>query len=270
MSSDVHFRKGHGTGNDFVLLLDRDDEITITAELAAALCDRRFGLGGDGVIRVAPDGDGHWFMDYWNSDGSIGVMCGNGARVFARHLVDLGWQSAGEFEFTTRGGLRRAVVPSQGDVSIHMGPVVPVGVDDITVSRGDQTWSAIGALAPNPHAVVFLPTLTGLGDIASAVAGPEAAYPTGANIEFVAVQAPDRVDLRVLERGSGETLSCGTGACAVAWAHSQVHAGVPDTVIVGVPGGEVTVTLGPDVVLSGPTEFVAEGIVDPHWWQAHT
>lgn len=270
VSSPVAFVKGHGTGNDFVLLPDTDDRLVLGPDLVAALCDRRFGVGADGVIRIVPDRSGHgWFMDYWNSDGSLGEMCGNGARVFARYLVDTGREPAGEFEFVTRGGIRRASVPVTGPVTIEMGPVTGFG-DPVTVSRGSDSWSATAAYVPNPHAVAFLPTLSDLGDIAGATAGPDEAFPEGANVEFVEVLAPDRVRMRVWERGSGETLSCGTGACAVAWAHARVNH-VPDRAItVLVPGGEVVVGLDDSVTLTGPAEFVAHGTVDPDWWRRHS
>lgn len=265
----VAFRKGHGTGNDFVVLPDPTDSLVLTPDLARAVCDRRFGIGGDGVIRVAPAAEG-WFMDYWNSDGSIGLMCGNGARLFARHLVDGGLVAAGEFDIVTRGGIRRVSAPADGDISVSMGPVTAGSVPDVTVRLGDTEHPATAAFVPNPHAVVFLDSLTGLGDITGAVAGPTEVYPDAANIEFVEVVGPDRVAMRVLERGSGETLSCGTGACAVAWAHARVNGAAGDDVTVEVPGGEVRVTLGDDVVLSGPAEFVAEGLIDAEWWAAHS
>src|SRR3954471_14689548 len=104
----VPFVKGHGTENDFVLLPDRDGSLTVTEAQVRALCDRRAGLGGDGVIRVAPSGNGGFFMDYRNADGSYAQMCGNGARLFARFLVDIGWEEAGSFSFETRGGRRTA------------------------------------------------------------------------------------------------------------------------------------------------------------------
>lgn len=265
----VAFRKGHGTGNDFIVLPDPTDSLTLTEPLARSLCDRRFGLGADGVIRVAPSGDG-WFMDYWNSDGSIGIMCGNGARVFARHLVDEGLADPGEFDIVTRGGVRRVTVPDRGDVSVAMGPVTSGSVPDVTVRLAGSEYPAKAAFVPNPHAVVFLETLAGLGDISAAVAEPEHVYPDAANIEFVEVLGPDRLAMRVFERGSGETLSCGTGACAVAWAHDRVTGTASGEVTVDVPGGQVRVTLGDDVVLTGPAEFVAEGLIDAEWWAAHS
>ena len=103
------FVKGHGTENDFVLLPDPEGTLELTAELARALCDRHAGIGADGVIRVARDDAGRFVMDYRNADGSLAEMCGNGARVFARYLVDAGWASPGRIDFVTRGGLRTAI-----------------------------------------------------------------------------------------------------------------------------------------------------------------
>ena len=117
------FVKGHGTENDFVLLPDLDGGLELTAELARALCDRHAGIGADGAIRVARNDSGQFFMDYRNADGSSAEMCGNGARVFARYLVDAGWASPGRIDFVTRGGLRTAELGAEGDVTIHMGPV---------------------------------------------------------------------------------------------------------------------------------------------------
>ena len=119
---DLSFVKGHGTGNDFVLLPDPDDRLELTAGLARALCDRRTGLGADGVLRVAPAGAGRWFMDHRNADGSHAEMCGNGIRVFGRWLVDAGLVPAGDLVVLTRGGDRGLHVPVTGDVTVDMGP----------------------------------------------------------------------------------------------------------------------------------------------------
>lgn len=272
MVADVAFRKGHGTGNDFILITDPDDSLSLTPRLVAALCDRHLGLGADGVLRAVPatGADGaQWFMDYRNADGSIAEMCGNGARVFARHLVDEGLQDTRGFPIVTRGGVRDTVVHESGEVSVDMGPVTPLD-HSVTVTLGDETWPALGALVPNPHAIVFLPTLSGLGDISGATAGPEAVFPNGANIEFVEPLGPNHVVMRVWERGSGETLSCGTGACAVAWAH-RIRDDIDEhPVRVDVPGGTLRVTVRSDVTLTGPVEFVARGTIDADWWDAHS
>src|ERR1700712_4536781 len=118
----VPFLKGHGTENDFILLPNRDGTLVVTPAQVVALCDRHAGLGADGVIVVSPAQDTGFFLDYRNADGSLAEMCGNGARLFARYLVDAGWAPAGRLTFDTRGGTRIAQVPEIGDVTIEMGP----------------------------------------------------------------------------------------------------------------------------------------------------
>ena len=276
----IPFRKGHGTGNDFVILDDPDAQLDLTPGRVRALCDRRFGIGGDGVLRVVRAGaadvapglvaGARWFMDYRNSDGSIGEMCGNGARVFAVHLVSSGLESDDTFLIGTRGGPRRVWLDGAGQVRVAMGPTVVEQADSAVVGLGGETWPATPAFAPNPHAVVLLPAgadLADLGEIGGSTAGPAEQFPDGANIEFVVTESADRVALRVNERGSGETLSCGTGACAVAAVHRSRTQSPPDTVVVEVPGGELVVGFeSGGTVLAGPAEIVASGRLDPDWW----
>ena len=269
MTTGTPFRKGHGTGNDFIVIDDHYDQVDLTPRLMAALCHRRMGIGADGVLRVVRDG-ASWFMDYRNSDGTVAEMCGNGARLFARHLVDGGLVDTPDFTIRTRGGLRTVRIEPGGDVTIGMGAVTRAGADDVTVhwGGGDRTAAAIGALIPNPHAVAVVETLAEVGDITGATAAPAEVFPDGANVEFVQIKAPDRVAMRVWERGSGETLSCGTGACAVGWVHHRHHGGAAQ-VTVEVPGGEVVVTVGDEITLTGPAVFVADGHIDADWWQEH-
>jgi diaminopimelate epimerase len=276
VGTTVEFRKGHGTGNDFVLLPDPTGELDLSAARVAAVCDRRFGLGADGILRVVPaefadvpetmTAGADWFMDYRNADGSIAEMCGNGARVFARYLVSAGLVPAGDFTIGTRGGPRQVSAGLTGQVSVGMGPISLQPLDSATVQLADRKWAATPAFAPNPHAVAMVTTLAQLGEIESATAAPTATFPDGVNIEFVEVLGPDRVSMRVNERGSGETLSCGTGACAVAAVH-RAAAGGSAPVVVTVPGGEVVVELrNGEAVLAGPAELVASGEIDPQWW----
>jgi diaminopimelate epimerase len=240
-----------------------------------ALCDRRFGIGADGVIRVAPasamdgpPGPG-WFMDYWNSDGSLAEMCGNGARLFARHLVDAGAEQPGEFLIGTRGGARRVHVPPTGAVSVSMG--VATGVPNaLQIGLDGHRWSGHGAFVPNPHVVAFVDDLATVGSLDGVVVSAGATFPEGVNVEWAQVEAPDRLRMRVLERGAGETLSCGTGACAVAWVHRRIHPVTGPHVTVAVPGGEVVVTEHPEgeLILTGPTQFVAAGTIEHDWWRS--
>jgi diaminopimelate epimerase len=276
------FTKGHGTENDFVLLPDPDGDLDLTATRVAALCDRRAGIGGDGVLRVVraaadPDSaamaaDAEWFMDYRNADGSVSEMCGNGARVFGRYLVAAGLAAPGPIPVATRGGVRLVTVPVDGDISVEMGrptfatlramPVVAVGD-----AGGERSWPATSVSIPNPHAVAFVDHLADAGPLREPPqVAPAAMFPDGANVEFVVVRAPGHLAMRVHERGVGETRSCGTGACAAAVAavsRGLVPAG--QAVEVRLPGGPLRITVAADlgsVRMNGPVAFVYGGEAD--------
>lgn len=294
----VPFFKGHGTGNDFVLLPDLAGRLDLSAELVRALCDRRTGIGADGVLRVVPaaldpDGAPHaeqarFFMDYRNADGSLAAMCGNGARVFVRYLVTAGLAPVGRIVFATRGGVRTAHADPQGDITVDMGSATPPLRRAMPqVSVGDRNWPAVGVLVPNPHAVVFVTDLDEAGELRTApTVAPTAVFPDGVNVEFVVRRAADHLAMRVFERGVGETQSCGTGACAAAWAAHRAgeppSPGTPDLPAdlpadwpwrrtrVDVPGGTVWVTedAAGDLSLTGPAELVAQGEILPDWWNA--
>jgi diaminopimelate epimerase len=258
MTENLPFTKGHGTGNDFVLVPDPEDRLTVTAEAVQAVCDRRFGIGGDGLIRVVPR-DGLRFMDNNNADGSVGEMCGNGARVFARYLSDAGYVDGPEFEIGTRGGVRQVRIDP---AVVHVDMGVPRSVSsDVKVTVAGSSWAGEAVFMPNPHAVVFVDDLN--MDLTAAPQVVSEAFPNGQNVEFVVVERPGQhVRMRVHERGVGETLSCGTGICAVA-DRSLSAAGVegPATIRVDVPGGTCSVrrTDRGTLVLIGPTAFVADG-----------
>ena len=275
----MQFAKGHGTGNDFVLIPDLEGRLNLDPTQVAALCDRRFGLGADGVLRVVPSSlvgeapamsDGAmWFMDYRNGDGSIAEMCGNGARVFAKFLSEEKLVDTHEFVIGTRGGPRKVRIESDGMISIEMGSVLVQERDSAVVSLDERTWPATPATAPNPHAVAFVASVSELADIESAEVTPEASFPDGANIEFVEIVSPTSIKMEVHERGSGRTLSCGTGACAAAAVHREFAHEPLSTVTVMVPGGEVMVDVrGTETWLSGPAEIVARGELDESWWAA--
>lgn len=273
--------KGHGTGNDFVLVPDVDNTNPLTPEQVRALADRRFGIGADGVLRVVRTADSpevadqaagaEWFMDYRNGDGTTAEMCGNGARVFARYLVDAGLVASTEFAIATRGGLCPVRIEDDGDVTIDMGVATgPMLRAMPVVSVGPQSWNATAVNMPNPHAVVFLDELDELAGLdlgVAPLAGPLAMFPDGVNVEFVVrIGAPgDRhVRMRVHERGVGETLSCGTGACAVMVAAAgRDQAPTETSYTVDVPGGTVVVTRRADehIELRGPAQIVARATI---------
>jgi diaminopimelate epimerase len=256
------FAKGEGTGNDFVLLPDREDRLHLTPELARRLCDRRFGIGADGCLRVVPGASGTWFMDYVNADGSIAEMCGNGARVYARYLVAAGWAQPGEVLLSTRGGVRRVQVPADpdDDIAVDMGPPV-VDVTPASATIGGVRFQGMPVSMGNPHLVCSVADPAAL-DMDRAPGFDAERFPHGVNVEVYARTAAGLV-MRVHERGSGETLSCGTGACAVAVADAVARGEQSADVSVEVPGGRLRVVWeGAAVVLHGPANIVAAG----RWW----
>lgn len=284
----LRFTKGHGTGNDFVLVSDPEAELELTDLQRAALADRRFGIGADGLIRAVrsasiPEGrallenaaDAEWFMDYTNADGSLSEMCGNGIRVFVQYLL-------AEQLIQLDPGQSVAIGTRAGVIDVHRlidgfaadlgrwrldGGEPLVRARDLPVAR-----PGLGINVGNPHVVVALASEDELSAVDLADAPLlEPAAPAGANVEFVVPADPlvvdgiGRIRMRVHERGSGETLSCGTGAVAAAlavryWAGESA----PNEWRVSVPGGVLGVRMfaaedGEHVALSGPAELIYEG-----------
>ncbi|WP_082468835.1 diaminopimelate epimerase [Sciscionella sediminilitoris] len=273
---NVRFCKGHGTENDFVVLPDPAGELALTPSLVRALCDRRAGIGADGVLRVvrcaaaedAPSGVDGWFMDYRNADGSLAEMCGNGARVFARYLVENGWQQRGAFTVHTRAGARPVEVHQDGSVTVAMGPARVHDESAATVHGVKYPGSAVDV--GNPHLVCLTEVPVADIDLWAAPEFDGVLFPNGVNVEFVNRLAPDRLRMRVYERGSGETRSCGTGTVASAAAALHAESVATGTVTVEVPGGRVTVGITEDgSSLTGPAVLVGSGVLDPQWWAAH-
>ncbi|MEU1038760.1 diaminopimelate epimerase [Streptomyces sp. NPDC005907] len=294
MSTRIAFLKGHGTENDFVILPDPENALDLPPAAVAALCDRRAGIGGDGLLHVVrsaahPEAremaaEAEWFMDYRNGDGSVAEMCGNGVRVFARYLQRAGLVTEGDLAVATRGGVKSVHIAkagspggsAAGDITVGMGRAVfPAG--DVTVSVGERSWPARHVNMGNPHAVAFVDDLAHAGDLFTPPPfSPASAYPDGVNVEFVVDRGPRHVAVRVHERGAGETRSCGTGACAVAVAAARrdgadpAGTGTPVTYTVDVPGGTLVITERPDgeIEMTGPAVIVAEGEIDAEWFGA--
>jgi diaminopimelate epimerase len=271
---ELRFVKGHGTGNDFILIPDFEGEIEITPEQVRYLCDRHFGLGADGVIRVVRTArvpevasmadSAEWFMDYRNADGSLSEMCGNGSRVFARYLDATGLITDAELQIATRGGIRTVSMESDLTITVDMGiPTTPPGTAVVTV--GSRQLLAVGVMIPNPHAVSFVESLDDAGDLrVSPGIAPASIFNEGANVEFVVVRGENHIAMRVFERGVGETLSCGTGACAAAFAYlRRIDAPVGSQVRVDVTGGTLTIieTESGQLLMRGPADLVARGTV---------
>ncbi len=290
----MRFVKAHGTANDFVVVDDPDDEVTLSAPLVRALCDRRRGVGADGVLRLgAARAGGDVFMDYRNADGSVVEMCGNGVRVVAKHVVDHGRVEPGDgvVAVETRAGLRRARVETAGgrvvSVTVDMGAPAfapagvpfdadgadpdPDGVAAVTVAGQQVGLSALSM--GNPHAVVVVDDVEAapVGTLGPALERHRR-FPERVNVEFVQVVDRGRLRVRFWERGVGETASCGTGVCAAAVAAHR--RGLADPAVeVEVPGGSLGVVWrdprgGGPVELTGPAVEVASGELADAWLAA--
>jgi diaminopimelate epimerase len=272
----MRFSKAHGTGNDFVVLPDPDGAIALTPELVKLLCDRRRGIGADGVLRVVraakdPDAthmasEAEWFMDYHNSDGSLAEMCGNGARVYARYLVSTGLVPADvtRLPIATRAGVVMAEI---GPELITVDMVYPtIGSQSAAVLDG-ASYEGTSVDVGNPHLVCWTDDLAVLDLTKPPALDPEV-FPEYGNVEFITSDEPiagadAHVVMRVHERGSGETLSCGSGTCAVA-AVALRDAGLTEGVVeIDVPGGRISVRIDDDGChLTGPAVIVATGDID--------
>jgi diaminopimelate epimerase len=280
----VRFAKYQGIGNDFVMIADPGDELKLSAEAVRRVCDRRFGIGADGVIRVAPGRDGgELFMDYVNSDGSIGEMCGNGIRCLALFARAEGMTSARELRVETRAGVKTIEVQPEDRVRVDMGaPIfgprdIPVDWDGddalrVRLTLGSTELEVACLSMGNPHAVWFVedPHEAPVTTLGPAIEH-HSAFPRGANVEFVRVLSPERIRMRVWERGSGETLACGTGACAAAVA-TRLLAGGGERITVELRGGEAEVEWrgslheAAPVFLTGPAAKVFEGEIGADAW----
>ena len=277
----VQVFKGHGTGNDFVIYPDFDGINDLTPMQVRALCDRHRGVGGDGILRVVRTdtvseaaeqaSQATWFMDYRNADGSLAEMCGNGARVFARYLYLAGLETSDHFSIATRRGVTEVVRHEDGDIELNMGRA-SAGAQEIlpTVTIGEQHWLGVPVWTSNPHCVVFIDQYGAYKENTSQVLAtldlsripaiePASVFPESANVEFVIQTGVNHLVLRVHERGVGETMACGTGACATMFAAAQ-RDGAPVEVAYNVesPGGMVTVRrdVNHDLHLRGPAVIV--------------
>ncbi|ROR90103.1 diaminopimelate epimerase [Nocardioides aurantiacus] len=275
--NEYSFVKGHGTENDFVLVPDARGLHELQPGQVALLCDRRAGIGADGVIRVvrtdatddpaavAARGEATWFMDYRNADGSLSEMCGNGIRVLGRFLATHADVDArGPLPIATRAGtkvLTFADGDPLGEITVDMG--APALLGETTVSVGERSWPAVHVSMGNPHAVAFVDSLDDAGPLTTAPGHDPDVFPDGVNVELVVRRGEHHLAVRVHERGSGETRSCGTGACAVAVAAAVADGAERGTAYtVDLPGGTLRLVWTEDdrVLMTGPAVLVAEGL----------
>jgi diaminopimelate epimerase len=276
----MRFAKYHGTGNDFVMLEDLRNRQELTPGLVSGLCDRHRGVGADGVIRIASSSEGDFFMDYWNADGNVAEMCGNGIRCLAKYVFDRGLTSKTELRVDTRAGVKDLILNvADGAVSsvrVDMGapaftrkeipmagPPEETFIDE-PITAGDVKYRATAVSMGNPHLVLI--GETDPSEIDVPVLGPalqrHPEFPQQTNVEFVRV-TDGVVVVRVWERGSGETMACGTGACASLVAASRIGL-VGRNAPVRFPGGTLDVEWSHDdrVSLTGPATFVFDGETD--------
>ena len=274
------FTKMHGCGNDYIYVDCTKEMLKNPAELALRWSDRRFGIGGDGLILICPSDSVDFRMEMYNVDGSLGAMCGNGIRCVAKFVYDKGLTDKTELAIETGSGIKYLELTTEDGkvvlVRVDMGmpetaaetiPVVGLGESVIgkDVEMAGQRWNMTCVSMGNPHAVVRCedPALLELEKI-----GPEfenaLIFPDRVNTEFIQVLSRKELNMRVWERGSGETLACGTGACASAYA-AYINGLADEAVTVHLRGGDLKIEYNKEsghIFLTGPAEIVFEGEID--------
>jgi diaminopimelate epimerase len=286
VAEPIRIWKYHGTGNDFVMLEDLADARPLNEAFVAAVCDRHTGIGADGVIRVTRGASGEdFFMDYRNADGSLAEMCGNGIRCLGKLVFEHGHTADTEIDVGSRAGTKHLSLDAPDGVvrtvTVGMGPPAfargeipmdgPAGETFLTepFEVDGRTFKASAVSMGNPHLVLFVEQDPAEVDVRSL--GPriehDDRFPEETNVEFVTID-DGAVRLRVWERGVGETMACGTGACAALVAANEAGL-VPARAEVRFPGGTVLVDRREDqVYLIGPAERVFEATIDDAWLEA--
>jgi diaminopimelate epimerase len=272
----MRFKKFHGAGNDFVMISDLDGRLgppeSLPADLVSALCDRHRGVGADGVIRIMSAESATRRMDYYNADGGPAEMCGNGIRCLVIHELRAGTLEEGVHHILTGAGLVTVRTEGRRRVTANMG--VPVLQGRHEADLGGSIVPGYNVSMGNPHFVVFLSEFgRAMDDDTVLGVGPRLEvhrdFPNRTNVEFVDIVNATRINMRVWERGVGETLACGSGACAAAVAAISLERVGPH-LVVDVPGGELEVEweAGGPVWLTGPAEEVFAGEIDRDWLEA--
>jgi diaminopimelate epimerase len=276
----MEFVKSHGAGNDFVMVEDLAGRLRLSPEAVRRLCDRHKGIGADGLIRIARDEEADFFMDYYNADGDVAEMCGNGIRCLAKYVSDRGHFDGDRMRVATRAGIKDLELFFADDgyvdrVRVDMGaPIleparIPVNATDalhVAVAAGGFAFDAASVSMGNPHCVMFVEDLdaTPFEDLGPRIEAHEL-FPAHVNAEFVQVLNAGEVRARVYERGVGETQACGTGGCAIAVA-SSLRGLTGRTVAVHLPGGTLDIEWRDDdhVYMTGPAVETFHGSLDEH------
>lgn len=277
----MQFTKMHGIGNDYIYVNCFQQTPAHPSELAVRLSDRHFGVGSDGLILIQPSDVADCKMEMFNADGSIGMMCGNGIRCVGKYVYDRGLVKKDVLQVETRSGIKTLHLNIQdgtvSSVRVNMGPPeleaakIPVQflkervINEAVQSPSGNIWYITCVSMGNPHCVTFVEDVDGL-DLPRF--GPEMEhhemFPEQVNMEFVRVISPEEIQMRVWERGSGETWACGTGACASAVA-SALNGRTGRRVTVHLKGGDLVVDWDEqtnDVFMEGPATFVFDGTVE--------
>jgi diaminopimelate epimerase len=295
----MRFSKYHGTKNDFVLIADPEGLTSLTPRLIEAVCDRRGGVGADGVIRVVrgevaasiglagPEAaETDFFMDHFNADGRTAEMCGNGIRCLAKFVFDRGLTDRRRLDVMTRAGVKHLALDVEDGLVERV--TVDMGTPEFDVARipmtgpagttfvgkplevGDRTWPATAVSMGNPHIVLFAPAQEDLGAIDLERLGPSiesrSEFPNRTNVEFVKVVDDSTIHMRVWERGVGVTAACGTGACAALVAASA-NGLIGRSADVVLAGGILSIVWGDDdhVSMTGAATWVFDGEVSESW-----
>jgi diaminopimelate epimerase len=277
----MRFVKAHGAGNDFVMIEDLNNALRPNTAFVAAVCDRHFGVGADGLIRITRARDADFFMDYFNADGEVAEMCGNGIRCLAKYVADRGLFDGDTLRVDTRDGVKEMTLYRGPDgtvqrVRVDMGEPIIDRASIPVAGDGDPLHEALDVAGThleaacvsmgNPHAVVFVDDLaaTAFEQLGPALE-TNARFPAKTNAEFAQVLNDHEVRMRVWERGVGETMACGTGACAVAVA-ANLRGYTGRSVAIHLPGGTLDIewTDGGRVFMTGPAEESFDGELGEH------
>jgi diaminopimelate epimerase len=284
---EIPFGKYNGTGNDFVMIADLDGRYELDGELIAAICDRHRGVGADGLIRVTEADDGDFFMDYYNADGNVSQMCGNGIRCLSKLVFERGFTDKRDLTISTRAGLKYvtllvkdgvvgAVTVDMGKPSFRRGDLPMQGDPDSSfvaepVELDGRSYKGTAVSMGNPHLVLFVDVDPRDIDVAGIGSRLEhdPRFPERTNVEFVATSG-NGLSVRVWERGVGETMACGTGACASLVA-AHMAGLVPARADVTFPGGTLDIDWRRDqdehVFMTGGVERTFEGVLEPAWFR---
>ncbi len=260
------FSKMNGAGNDFVLIDNRNDLVSLSREQVARLCDRQRGVGADGLIllRGCPDGEADWAWDFYNGDGSDAEMCGNGARCFARFIARrVGVNS--EISFLTGCGVIRAVLDGERVTVSLIDPCDLRLNEEVSLSVGTRAIHSLNTGVPHAILMVEDADAAMVDSLGNEIRHHQHFAPAGTNVNFVEILEPEHIRVRTYERGVGETLACGTGVSASAIIASRLE-GFSSPVKVDVLGGDTLEVSFDDnlrsVQLTGPAEFVFDGVID--------